>query len=342
MPKRVFDTKTGKLVWVGDDGRPISLSRVNPGLGSLPGRAEEREEALLGRLPDAQIAGYYGPGVVPVPKQPGARPEAPTPPRPETYRPLAGLRENNRGATVEIRQGAEGQNSVSSIVETPRNNGEDAEDIILTLGFEWGGTNAGSLTPEPGSSESALIETFCQLTWGIGGASFFAEFDWQKGARIPLNASFVRVGARIENQVDGFNPVPDIYPLLTASLSYGSLPPSRSHTPRLTQRVATTAGQFFNPGAPVYYEIPRFATAFTFLSSDPSVDLSFAWRNVNPVASPSLGVYLRTYGGGRFNMNENGRTEENIFPIPGQANFLSVTNNAARTTGLSILWMLGL
>lgn len=62
MPHRIVSR--GRVVWVDDQGRVLSDDQVNPGLGSLPGRGHARELDLASRLPDAELAGYEGPGVV--------------------------------------------------------------------------------------------------------------------------------------------------------------------------------------------------------------------------------------------------------------------------------------
>ena len=272
--RQVYNKATGKFIWVNDDGSPFTGSNdpmgVNPGLGSLPGRAAAREMDLLSRLPDAQLAGYRGPSVTDTRTMRGARPEEPDPVPPHTYRPLAGAKQNSRGSSRVVdlpdTAGFLGSVTVGSIVETPRSCGDDAEDIRIVCSFDVLKPTTGSA---PGFIPSNTFAVFGTLEFGIGGASFSAEFDWLAGTSFAIPASFVRVKADIE-----YFTYRDAQIALTAALAYGSSSGGNFSPLRKTVYLGPIASQ---GGSSPLTDLPAFASAMTLATDTipPNLEVAF-------------------------------------------------------------------
>jgi hypothetical protein len=340
MAKKVYNPKTGKMEWVGDDGKPLTLSQVNPGLGSLPGRATAREAELLARLPDAQLAGFSGPSVVDPKVVQGARPGEPDPVPPHTYRPLAGLKQNSRGASRVLELGGSASISpqqINSFIETPRNNGDDAELIAVTLGYELQERQSGLLDPADPAPYAGLLTEFyptAVIEWGIGGATFSAEVDWALGTRVVLCASSVKVGFRLPAVNLGIAPFNVIF---SAGLSYASGHVSKP--PRLTVNPLPPppAPQGLAAGASTsYVVIPNFAESFVVTQG------SMAFRPLSVVLVDGFltnepARYLIDSPSNLAHQNER------AFPIPNGAKLLLITNaGAGPTTSLRVIFSLAL
>lgn len=311
----------GRPVYVDDFNRPIRMSRAQPG---LPNDAD-----IMSRLPDAHIVGMTGPGVVPIDAQPyGARnPDAPDglkTPVPD-FRPLAGLQVINRGRLVVLPNDT-GIATVGSIVETPKDNGDDAELITVTTGFDFDGQ-------AEGATLDVLVQLQMNLTWGVGGAFFKANLDWLQGQAFTICAKFVRVGATYQSLPPGFGgPGPAL--TLQASLGYGG-------DARLMPRLTQAAGGLLAVGATTTVAIPRFATSFAVscMSSPNPFDLA-----INCVTNTGAGASTRASY--RYNDSTNfGRQDQETYPIPADCRFLRVTNNGGAVltpSGFSILWNMSL
>lgn len=326
MPKQVYSKSLGRMVWVDDNGAP--LRNFNPGMGSLPGQALMREESLLSRLPDAQLAGYRGPSVVDPRPMRGARPEDPDPTPPNTYRPLAGSKQNTRGNSIILAAGPEGSTVSSSIIEASRDAGDDAEMLTFTLDVDFDGLS-------PGTNPSLPVELFAIIEWGIGGASFQAMIDWPRGGCFSLPASWFRIKARYVSVPAGFGAAsPDA--ILRAAVAYGGIH-HRSHVPRLTERRLDN-GSSIAAGGVQNLSVPRFANAFTPIVSSVTPDLLFDMRS-------NFGVTDFNYGTYRYTVNTNaGIQGENIFPIPQNVNVIRMTNMLAVPYfgPIAIMWHLAL
>lgn len=329
MPRRVYDKNSGKMVWVGDDGKP--LVNYNPGMGSLPGQALRREADLLSRLPDAQLAGYTGPSVVAAPAvMKGAEPDDPNPVPPSTYRPLAGLGQSNRGASRVLELGGLASinpQQINSFLETPRSNGDDAELLGLTLGYELQTKISGNLDPALPDPNPGLLTEFyptAVIEWGIGGATFSAEVDWALGNRIVLCASSLKVGFRLPAVNLGILPFNVIF---SAAISYASSPSVRP--PRLTLNPLDPppAPQFLGPGSSTdYIPVPNFAESFTVVQGGMTFQpltlvLMDGWLTNEPAR------YLLDSPSNLAQHNERS------FPIPNGSKLLRITNAGAANTG---------
>lgn len=241
MPRRVM-TPQG-LVWVDDDGSP--LYDYNPGMGSLPNQAMRRMVQGFERLPDAQNAGYVGPSIVHQRPVQGPRPGDDDPPPKYDYRPLNGAAQNNRGSSVLVDLPttiAQTTTELFSIVETPKRGGDDAENIIVVCGTSV-------LRSLSGLNNGFKVDGV--LTFGIGGASFQAEFDWIQGVSFAVGASFLRVAARVTY----LSPGGDGQIALSAGMAYGPSPGGNFSPLRKTIELGTLA-----PGVP---SAPQAVPAFT-------------------------------------------------------------------------------
>jgi len=303
------------------------LIPVNPGLpvarGDQGGMGRRLDEAgLMATLPDADMAGAVGPGVVPGGEQSvGARrvkleAEAAPPPA-ATYRPLGGAQQNNRGnsriVTLDSDAGTPVQ-QIPSIVQTPLRSGDDAEVLAVSLGFVLPAqandvNDNASLIPV---RVTAIVE------WGIGGAFFTAECDWSQGITFAVTASFLRISARVEAiPVLG---VGSIDLVLTAGIAYGNASTLNVSSPcRLTVDLGSIASGATSTPIPV----PPWAVGCTvvdggFLATgnDPDFIINFTPTGFNQAGT----VYnVKT----RSNL---GTQVEGQFPIPIDGRFVRVTN----------------
>lgn len=300
MPRRVI-TPDG-VVWIDDNGSP--LYDYDPGMGSLPGRALGREVSEYQRLPHAQNAGMRGPGIVHQRPVQGPRPGDDDPPPKHDYRPLNGAAQNNRGLTQVVNLPAAASLTTTSdvsIVETPKNGGDDAENLIVVCGAQVAKALSGA---------NAGYKVIGILSFGIGGASFSAEFDWLQGVSFAVAASFMRVAARVTY----LSPAGDGQIALSAGLAYGPSPGGNFSPLRKTVEVGTLA-----PLSPSTAQaIPSFASAVTLTTEG--------------VAAPNL--RLRFLSGARvatYDMTSRANTAtqaDGQFAIPGWAETFTVENLA--------------
>lgn len=311
------------------------LIPVNPGLpadrGNQGGMGRRLSEAeLMSTLPDADIAGAIGPGVVPGGEQSlGARrlkleaAEGANPPAP-TYRPLGGAQQNNRGnARLVTLTRSIGQNTilVPSVVETSKNSGDDAEALSVQLAMEL----PDEFTSPVGAAADCPFEVVCLLEWGVGGAFFSAECDWNQGVSFSVCASFLRVSARVTYGDSIFGLNLDVPIVLKASIAYGnadSLNVSSSARRTLPMSKTGNVSPFILAPGDVsdIIPIPLWAMGFTLM------DGSFV--------SPSYRIELFQGAGGAsaevvytwVDRSNNGEQVEGQFPVPGRSRFIRITN----------------
>lgn len=304
----IRDPRTGQLIAVGP-GYPEPRRQPGGGMPEHQSRAE-----LLSRLPDADLRGMRGLGVVPGGEnssfsgmrgraQEGVR--APTP----TYRPLAGAQQNNRGGVQIVQIDANlGQPAMAipSIVETPKSGGDDGEMVTVQLGIEYS-----SEFPEVTIDLAAVVE------WGLGGASFSAEVDWGNGTCFSLSSSYIRISARL-GAVEAAGDTTPSQITLKAALSYGtpnSLGISSSARRTVSLGAALAAGAFTGT-----YEVPLWAAGATLLdNSDQNPAYTVYFRQVPNLADKGV-VFKMT---GRSNAYSN---MEGQFPVPAGARYFYVRN----------------
>lgn len=239
-------------------------------------------------------------------------------------RPLAGAQQNNRGHAVILSPGtfvAKGGLSqynpsiVNSIVETSKQNGEDAENIYVTLGLDFKDTEPGAWPP----SNFLLINAV--LTWGIGGCSYSAVIDWQAGLAFSLCASFLRIGAIYVS--DSPTTTPDA--ILSASLGYGYQSQTTSST-RLTSLIPRLDAD----GDSAEIQVPRFATSFGVnIISNVWGGSTLAQIDLLPYAGAIPVIASYVYG----SPTNAGGQSENTFPVLAGTQYVRVTNRTGGNIG---------
>lgn len=312
MPRRVIDRATGQVVWIDDKGNTLGF---DPGMGSLPGQAERREADLYSRLPDAQIAGYRGPSVVNPQPMRGARPNDPDPQPLHTYRPLAGAKQNNRGQAKVITLPATLAPIVveaGSIIETPRNGGDDAENITVVCGYQPQGVLSTSAFDIKG-----IIE------FGIGGASFEAEFDWLNGTCFAIPASFVRVKA----EVSYGSLLTPIEMALSAGLAYGYKGGSLSAHMKRSFR---PDGNTLAPGDSFTGFIPNFATGVSVVHG------SLTGRSTLALSGTTNVQYDTS------SMANTANQRDGMYPIPSGCNQFTLTNTGVANLEPNVVFTIAL
>lgn len=306
MPQRFFNTNT--MRWEVMQG----------GLGGQPGIGIARDHDIMSRLPDAEIAGAIGPGVVPRGTAESAGRPLPTD---ETIRPLSGQDENNRGFAVILPppDALIGETGVRTLLQM-RSRGLDAELLNVVLGID--------LADFDNSNEDVFGPIIpyvrCSLDWGIGGAHFSAVCDWMQGTQLSIPANYISVGAIYVKQQNAFSPTPFEPPRFrcAAGLAYGNAGRIAS-TARYTELV-----QLQSIGSTAVVQIPKYALSATIL----------------PVNNSVVGVTVRAGGSGSgFDMdyvietplsNAGQRNVENSIPLFNGARFLQIRNNNADPNNL--------
>lgn len=338
--RRMRDRATGAIVWVDEaTGRPVQVADAEPG---FPTTAAQRE--MMSRLPDADLAGAIGPGVVPGGEQGlgarrGNRDQLNQPPPPNTYRPLAGMTQNMRGQTKVLEWTTAGTGildqrfGIPALVQTPRDCGDDAEILSVILGMEI-------QAPEVSNPirQGAGIIALARIEWGIGGASFSANVDWQQGTILSVPASSLKVTCEAVCSFDPIHPPTPASPFkvaFSAALAYG-LPGSYggSSPARLTDNQATGLGAGM---ASALFEIPQWATSFNLISQNAGgAPPDFTVTMFRAPGDP-MGDYRVVSDSDLGNRNEHS------FPVPNMARFYQVTNNSvANNTVMAMIWNIGI
>ncbi len=308
------------------------LVPVNPGLPARRGNQGGMgpilsEAALMASLPDADIAGAIGPGVVPGGEQAvGARRiklEAEAAPPPAlTYRPLGGAQQNNRGnsriVTLDSNAGTPLQ-EIASIVQTPMNTGDDAEVLAVSLGY----TLPDNVNNPLDNASLIPVRVTAIVEWGIGGAFFQAECDWNQGITFAVTASYLRISAKVAAIPILGAGVVDL--VLTAGISYGNASTLNTSSPC---RKTVDLGALAAGATSAILVVPTWAVGATLvdggflaLGNAPSFLLIFA-----PTGAPQSGtVYAVT---DRSNM---GTQVEGQFPVPIDGRFFRVVNQGMQS-----------
>jgi hypothetical protein len=335
--------RNGRFYWVNDDGSPSSMNTpLNPGIGV------RREEDILSRLPDAELAGFRGPGAVPFGMAQSRRDSSNYPDPVPTFRPLAGNQENNRGAEVIMDPSTIQPSPVSGggvvtgpwrlIVQNDKNSGEDAESICISLGRRVVNQVA------PNAMDISIMENQyqCLLEWGIGGANFSAILDWDNGRNLTIPASFVRVSVR---QLLLKRAPLEILPAVEAfSCGFGYGVEGHRNCPRLTFPISDTRGGtpssgVLPPGSTVdLVEIPQFATHIGLLVKEQVLSAAtdlYLGVNFHKTVSGSPG------SGCIYNRLSNLQSD-NLIPIPNGTQFISLLNLNAVGIYVDGFWGLSL
>ncbi len=261
---------------------------------------------------------------------PGEVPAEPAP----TYRPLAGAKPNNRGGSVriQINPATAAYQQPIAICESPRNNGQDAEAILVTLGLEVLG--------DADNTDLAEVTATASIEWGVGGAIYHAEIDWVNGVTFCLSASYVRINC----QLSVVNPLSLTYTVgVSASLGYGSVG-GRGMCPRKTVDVGSIER---TGGVSSDFNIPLFATTFTITdtfsltqSGLPTPDPDLQIELFKPDAGSFVNMAIYKYVDRSNCANQN----ELTFTIPNGARRFRIVNNdlLSSANGVRAIFNLGL
>lgn len=319
----------GHVVWVDDFGRFVRMAEGGLG-GAEPGMSSDRYNDMMSRLPDAQVAGLAGHGVVPVQESPSGDNGTGTQAL-QTFRPLAGLASNYRGGTV-IMNPVDDQGNVlvgnltRNVIQLPTNAGQDAEVLSLVLGLET--------SPDPSVVTDASYKVTAALQFGIGGASFSALMDWDNGKIITVPASFL--------SIDGIYAVPaPVAPdfanppqiTLSAAVGYGAISRSRGGGAKFTVNIPSidSAGES-NLGVPS--KIPNFATGLSIQASTANPNLQIWWlkSGLQPLTAISQVIYDDP-----SNLSDQ---SEGTFAIPNGAHYFIIFNNGIQATTVQAIFSL--
>lgn len=298
------------------------LIPVEDDLGDDPGMGVRRSRDLLERLPDAELAGYYGPGVVaPSASHQEAKGRA------SGDRPLAGLQPNAQGASVTANLfEPSAADRIISIVEA-RNNGKQPESLLVTLGLEW---QSDDLSAVPGFGTTVDHPVQARIEWGNGGASFTAYVDWMQGTTLTIPAAdFCRVAVVIPAYPTLGDSIPDC--TFSAALAYGAAATHRNRARRTVLEIALGVGLSSTP-----IPVPQFAVSLgiqTSVQTAPIAVVQNTWTGAAmvPVASNN---YASVGNGGNLGSD--------MIPIHAQAKEIVVTNNGADPATISVVFELAL
>jgi hypothetical protein len=188
-----------------------------------------------------------------------------------TARPLAGSRQNNRGNTVIIDPDAihaapyvagEEHTKIFQIVDSIRNGGEDAEDILVTLGRQY----VNEVAPFIDTATSRyVLDHKAVVEWGNGNAVYQLECDFERGSTFGVCASYVEVKDKVIFRTPVLGPGKPPLEQVSVSIGYGRTTRNKL---KLTQRV-----EFVGGAVTVALEPPPFATELEILYARDPGDL---------------------------------------------------------------------
>lgn len=270
----------------------------------------------------------------------------------QVERPLTGAPENNRGHSVLFTleaAAAPGDITVlpiRNIVESPKNGGQDSEDIRVTCGAQLDVP----INPVFYSSSESLDITGV-LEWGTGGASFTTEFDWTNGTSFPVAASVVQVKAIVSYTVASKRKL-----RLSAALGYGNNSAVKASPAKRTIYLGSIPpGAVLditaNPLLTKYLTIPPFAIGLALASSAndggfsplpgaPNWGIIMSGSGGITAPFPFIGGALASY---TWTSSDNtAQLPDGTIPIPGWAKALTITNNSPLPQCLSLIYSLSL
>jgi hypothetical protein len=323
----LFDPRTGGYLF---QDPQTGQTRVATTDDFLPGNMNTAQaRAMMRSLPDADIAGAWGPGVVPGGDQKGMASRARQmdvddsgPVIIPTQRPLQGAQENNRGNSVIF----ELPNVINAflekpIFESPKSSGADAESLVVSLGRENVNQTVDLLSISRGTVDySALVE------WGIGNSTFSVEIDWDFGKVFTIPGSWVRVSGRARVIAVGLNGGPPIENL-SASIGYGNVSQSANGLKR-SIRIPLLAPA----GGQLTVLIPKFATQCGIIGSFPTQ--GGVLLRLEFLAPDGNGQGIVYYN----NDTNTGTQGENAYSIPNTSAAVRITNQHAANGAAPVLF----
>ncbi len=267
----------------------------------------------------------------------------------ETWRPLAGATQNNRGAGRIVHLDADvGQDilAVPSIAQTPQAIADDAEVISIYLALD-----VPAAMQDPASNATLIpLNITAIIEWGIGGAAFSAECDWTVGTTFAVTANFVKVSARVA-ALPALGPIGDVVQdvVLSVGFGYGNALSTNTSSPvRRTLFVGDAAALAVIPvvGGLIALEtstvmlVPAWAVGFTLVDGGQPV----AGGGILPPSylismGPTMNGFTTTYL--VTSRNNEARQVEGQFPVPIDGRFITVKNLLATpTTGTKLIFNL--
>jgi len=261
-------------------------------------------------LPNAELAGAVGPGVLPHAHRSHNPMERPLP----THRPLAGASSNNRGMQLPLLIGGPAglpEQNLNAIMETPRTESEDAESLVVTLGYTIQGDESVNQVP---------VNATAVIAWGVGGATYEAEIDWGMGTTFVIQASYLKISVFVQKAITA-SPATVFF---AASVSYGNPNSSRLASPaRRTLLIPSLAA---SGGTSALTQIPNFANSFNIVQNRIAPSLEIDLFDASPViVQKGFFEYLTP--------TNNANCHEQQFPIPNGGRFFQIINNAALAAG---------
>lgn len=247
---------------------------------------------------------------------------------PETWRPLGGAADLNRGNQIISRAFTpEGDLRVGTwsepVFATAKSVGQDAEAMSLVLGLY--------VSPSIDADILQPVDVYARIEFGIGGASFSFDADWGSGSVIALPASYVRVA--IVRTIESLG-TPEDNPDLVASvaLAYGAPPTfgrtgGAKRTHEYTLAVGASSGMV---------KVPPFATALSVSSNSSSPNAIVRFRGDSASSYPNTGYYAFTDPTNASDNADGART------LPGNARYYSVTNNGLASDAISVVFSLAI
>lgn len=159
-------------------------------------------------------------------------------------RPLRGLIPNSLGSSITLNPGDQ-----NVAIFEARSKGIDAEDLNVVTGLTLNSGNGGAI----GNNSVDVVGT---VEWGIGGASFEADFDFVHGGSFSVAANYLRIKASYfaTTIIPG---QPDVQFQANAAVGYGNSP----NKARRTVFLGTIAPLGFS-----LFLVPAFARRFGVLA----------------------------------------------------------------------------
>jgi hypothetical protein len=161
------------------------------------------------------------------------------------------------------------------------------------------------------------------IEWGVGGAIFSAEVDWNQGVYFAVSASWVRVSARVES-INSALVLAPIDIVLKAAYSYGNASTLGQSSPlRRTIDCYIPQVPVLAPGGSFTIRVPSWAVGFAVLDGggaggpiEPDYTVTIQSDNVTGAT-----VYKWVSRKNTAVLVEGG------MPLPPNARFLTLLNN---------------
>ncbi len=254
VPKAALQFDEQGNLLVDEDGRPAYATGYaygpDPGQGSAwGGRMVTRDGRIVGRPPGS---GFGTAAPMPYPRSFAHKP-------PIQRFKMQDSTDVNCGRRIEVDRDT--MREEGDVIIRAQGDSQEAHNVQLTLSAILNPNEIPSGIAEQRANFIAIVQ------WGQGGTHFQAEIDFRTGVQVVFPASFLIVGAFLEESFldDGGSPNPQVFPRLIANAAFAEGNASNRSFPTRTFPQITIP-----QGDTVVVPVPPFAfSLFPFVAETP-------------------------------------------------------------------------